>query len=91
MNYFVGQSNLTISLETGLDLTAATNPKILFTRPNGSTGSWTATKNVQALTYNLQNGDIDQPGTWKFQGYCELAGRKAFGDVAKIEVLKPLN
>jgi hypothetical protein len=91
MSYYAGQSNILLTLDTGTSMASATNTKILYTKPNGLKGSWTATASGNTLQYQLANGDIDQHGTWKFQAYAEIATKKAYGQVTEIHFDKPLN
>ena len=87
---FKGQSSLVISLDTGIDLASAINQKILFARPNGEKGEWTATKSGTILSYQLQAGDINRDGMWSFQAYAEIAGKIHFGEIVQRLFLKPL-
>ena len=88
--YFKGQGLLTISLDTGITLTSATNPKILYIKPDGTKGSWSATINGMKVEKDLANTDIDQAGTWQFQSYIEIGGEKGFGEIESIEFNNPL-
>lgn len=88
---FKTQSLLTIIAETGYDgLAAATITRINYTKPNNKTGFFPGTVNGTKLTYDLQNGDIDQEGLWKFQAYAEINGLKAFGGIDEHFFEKPL-
>ena len=82
MSVFQSQSYLTISLETGIDLSTATRPEILFVRPDGTKGKWTGTVSGTKITYNLKGGDINQVGNWRFQAKCIIDSRVALGGVA---------
>ncbi len=83
MSVFKIQSLLSITLETNYNaLASASVTRILYKKPNGTTGYWTATVSGTKLIYNVQNGDIDINGTWKFQSYIEAGGLKGFGSVA---------
>jgi len=81
---------ITLNLDTGQDLTGATNTKILYQKPDGTKGEWVATKSGQSLTYVFSNTDIDQSGVWKFQTYIELATKKGYGEVVEQVFEKPL-
>lgn len=83
--YFKGQGNLTISLDTGLTLTAASNLKILYIKPDGTNGEWAATASGTKVEKNLSNTDIDQAGTWQLQSYIEISGEKGYGTIESIE------
>lgn len=81
---------ITLILGTGRDLTGASNPKILYQKPDGTKGEWTGTISGQNLTYVLTNADIDQSGVWKFQTYIEVATKKGYGEIVEQVFEKPL-
>ncbi len=77
---FKEQSLLELDAPTGLDdLNTASTTQILYRKPSGAQGSWDASVDGMSLTYNLQNGDIDEPGKWMFQAYVVNGGFKGFG------------
>lgn len=86
MSIYKDQSLLTIILETGLSLTTATDPKILYKKPDGTTGFFTATIARTKLTYDVQNGDLDQTGVWQLQASVQIGERTGLGDITKIKV-----
>ncbi len=87
---FKDQTNLTISLDTGLDLTGASETKILAKRPNGSKKEFAATPTGSVLSYQLADGDIDRAGIWKFQAYVVKGGKKSFGKIIEKVFLENL-
>jgi hypothetical protein len=91
MPLYNNQSLITITLDTGIDLTAASNKRILYKKPNGIKGYWPATSTGNTLTYNVQNGDIDQVGIWTVQAYVEIGGLKSYGGKVEIAFEKPLD
>lgn len=91
MSTFKTQSLLSIVLETKYaDLASAAVTKILYEKPKGQKGEWTAGVAGTTLIYDLQNGDIDQAGQWKFQAYIEVGGLKGFGHIATKQFDTPL-
>lgn len=88
---FKKQSNLIISLDTGTDMSAATEKKILYRKPNGTTGEWVATSAGTILSYQLTDTSIDRDGTWSFQAYAIIAGKKYYGEITQKVFLNPLN
>ncbi len=77
---FVEQSLLELTAPTGLgDLNTATTTQILYRKPSGDQGAWTATVDGMNLIYDLQNGDIDEIGRWQFQAYVVNGGLKGYG------------
>jgi hypothetical protein len=87
---YTGSGLLTLTLDTGRDLTGASNPKILYQKPDGTKGEWTATISGQSLTYAVINTDIDQAGVWKLQTYIEVAAKKGYGEIVEQVFEKPL-
>ncbi len=88
---FKGQTSLVISLDTGLDMTGASESKILYKKPNGVLGEWPATVTTTILSRQVQNNDIDMAGTWSFQAYAVLSGKKYYGQIQQQVFMKPLN
>lgn len=84
------QSVITITLNTGVDTTSAAVKKILYEKPNKVKGEWAATGSTTFLSYNIENGDIDVPGLWRFQAYLEIGGKKSFGDIVTENFDVPL-
>jgi hypothetical protein len=75
-----------LRLATGIDLSGATDPKILYTKPNGTEGYFTATVDGQDLTYTTSNTDIVTRGVWKFQAYCQIGGLNKFGKIVRVTI-----
>jgi hypothetical protein len=86
MTIYKNQSLVKITLETGQDLTGATNTKILYKKPDSTKGEWAATIVGTTLEYLVQNGNIDQDGNWELQSCIEIAGRKGYGQKVKLKV-----
>jgi hypothetical protein len=89
MSIFKNQGYLTITLDTGLDLSAlgAANLKILVKKPDGTKTSYTASiVSVTKLQYTVSNTDLSAEGLWEFQAYCEIATKKAYGDIFRYSV-----
>jgi hypothetical protein len=78
---FKEQSLFVLKLETGINITGATEKKILYEKPDGTKASWEATsvESNTIMCYQLNDGDIDQPGNWKFQSYVVNGGKKGYG------------
>ena len=78
---YKNQSYLTIYLDTNETLTTATNLKILYQKPDGSTGEWSGTADdTTKIKYTVLDDDLDQAGQWYFQSYFELNNKKAYGE-----------
>jgi hypothetical protein len=91
MSYYAGDSYTLLRLDTGISLVGATVTRILYRKPNGLKGFWTATPSGTALQYQLIDGDIDQHGIWEIQAYVEVGSKKALGKIVEINFDKPLN
>lgn len=75
-DYFKGQTNLRIELETNVDLTNATL-LIKYKKPQGNMGSWGATINGSddsKMYYDIDTAtDLDQAGDWIFWAHVTFA------------------
>jgi hypothetical protein len=88
-NVYKGQSLLTIKLETGLDISSASVKKINYKKPNGTIGSWVATVDgTTKLSYNVNQGDINQSGKWKMQAFVTIGGKDGYGDSVEVDFKK---
>lgn len=56
-----------IELDTLIDLSTATDLEILYKKPSGATGSWTAVVSGTALVAITDNNDLDEVGVWRVQ------------------------
>lgn len=81
---------LQLSLDTGISLTSAVNPKILYVKPDGTKGEWVATISGTSVQYNLSNTDINVAGTWQFQAYVEIGGKIGRGEIVTQTFQTPL-
>jgi hypothetical protein len=93
MSVYVGQDLLTITMETGYDLSTATVKEVHYTKPDGTYGTWNTniTYSGTAMIYDVQDADIDQEGKWYFQPYIEVSGQAAWGKKASIKFINPLS
>jgi hypothetical protein len=85
---FVDEDGDAVSLAT------ATVKQLIFRKPGGSTvvqeGTTTAT--VGQLEYAAVEGDLDQAGQWRVQGYAEFAsGEKYHADITIFDVQRNLD
>jgi len=68
------------------DISSGTVFKIYYRKPDGTTGSWTATKesNNTSISYTTTlASDLDQVGKWTLQSYSEVGGWKGYGEVTQ--------
>lgn len=90
MSYpFKGQ-DISIALDAQQSLAGATDPVILYEKPDGSTGNWTAVVDGENLTYLATDGEIDQSGTWIFQGRIDIGSERYYTTKAKQYFEKPI-
>lgn len=68
----------TLRLDTENDLAGGTGVEIHYRKPDGSTGEWSGSDGVTTsgniILYQFGASDIDQAGTWAFQGQIQLPG-----------------
>ena len=91
MSIFTNQGYLSITLETGITITGATVMKILYTKPDKTTGFFSASASgTTALTYQFDNTDLDQAGKWRFQSFVTIGGLDAWGEVVIERIIEPI-
>ena len=83
MSVFVGQTLLEIEADTSYaQLNSATTKQILYWKPDGTSGEFDASVSGTKLTYQIQDGDIDQKGVWRFQAFWIMSnGLKGYGSI----------
>jgi hypothetical protein len=85
---FAGTVGYTIALECVPDVTNASVAQILVRKPDRTKATWDAElrppHRIQRVT---ADGDLDQPGIWRFRPYLELPGWKGRGPTTRLEVL----
>jgi len=78
-----------ITLDTKIDLSGYATLQILYRKPDGTTGCWSAglcpTDN-NCMTYVCVYGDLDQDGKWLIQAMALDAGVKLTGLWIEFEV-----
>jgi hypothetical protein len=87
---FKNQSSLKITLTTNVNITGALSRLIKYIKPDGSTGSWTATAGTLLtgeIYYDFIGTELNVIGTWIVWAYVTFAdGRSAPGTPAEFEV-----
>ena len=87
MTIYKNQSLLNISLNTGINISAGSEFKILYKKPNNITGTWTGQlSGTTNVIYAVQPGDIDKVGKWKLQAYVVVNGLYGYGEIIEIDV-----
>lgn len=83
--------DMAISIDLGQNVTSASNVKILYKKPDATTGAWDATATGSSVVYNATNGELDQPGHWQFEARLTLGGQKISSQIVTQNVDKPLD
>lgn len=92
MSVFKTQTLLQIKLDTLLNVSAATDKKILYKKPDHTSGSWDATlEGTTVLVYQPVANDIDQDGVWKLQARVVLDGKVGYGEIVSQQFHIPLD
>lgn len=90
-DYFVGQTNLRIEVETRVDLTNATL-LIKYEKPNGDEGEFSATINPTVNTkmyYDIVDADdLDIAGNWIFWSHVVFPDTRIGKGKSKIQRIK---
>lgn len=90
-DYFIDTDILRIVVRTKYPLTGSTVTRINYVKPDTTTGFFPGTiEDERTLTYQLQAGDIDIAGDWKFQAYIEKAGKIGRGKIRTKTFLTPI-
>jgi len=87
---YINQTNLRISLKTGVNITNALETKIIYIKPDRSSGSLNAEiENAinGIIYYDVLKTDtfLNQYRVWEFYAYIKFSdGRTARGESAKV-------
>lgn len=84
MDIYTAQGYLTLTLDTGIDLSTATETKIVSKSPSGSVIEFNASVvESTKLRYNFTDSDITEFGNWQFQAKITIDGRTGLGQIVK--------
>lgn len=89
MSLFI-KTNIFIKLNTGIDLSTATETEIHYKKPDGSVGEWVATVEGEFLVYNVAVEDIDIDGRWRFQTSVVIGGNLLKGEIVSVDIETPI-
>lgn len=85
MKHYLGEVGTDIILNCGTDISAASTVSVKYTKPDGTTGSWTGTKyNSNYIKYTLLANDINVAGRWLFQAYIVSALWTGYGETCEM-------
>jgi len=93
MAQFINQEFRSIVIRitnSSVDLSLATETKILYVKPNGEEGEWEATKSGNDFIFNANEGEIDIAGVWKFQAYGKVNDLSFYSDIVEQMFENPL-
>lgn len=74
------------SLQLAADLLTATSLNILATFPDGTELTWPGTLSGTKIEYQVQPGELSQPGLLKFNADVWIGGRHFTGDTCRREI-----
>jgi hypothetical protein len=92
MGYYKDTVGLTIDVETGIDVSAATNIVFHVKKPNGKWYEWTSGITVQDNTqfrYMTQSGDLNLAGNYLLYPVCTLGGWTGAGNPDRFLIENP--
>ena len=81
----VGDFGFELILDTTLELEDVTHAEILYRKPSGETGAWSAYAEGTHVVHVVGDGELDEAGVWVFQAHVVGIGYELFGD--KVSVL----
>jgi len=89
---YVGDYGTQISLDVGVDISDQTACEILYMKPDGTTGTWTASlgSDNESVEYTTVSGDLDTSGRWKFQARVTTANGRWYGLICEQRIYTPL-
>ena len=88
---FIGDEGTEITVDTGLDLTAATVLEIHVRKPNGERVVWPAVQVGDTLMRYITTADaLDVPGRWELAAYMETPAGKWHGTPCTVDVHRAL-
>ena len=84
---FLNDVGTEIILDTRVDISAATTANILYTKPDGTTGTWVGVVyDTTKVKYTVVTDDLDVTGDWKLQVSVVLPSWSGRGEYAQMAV-----
>ena len=88
---FAGDVGTEIMVDCAADITTATVRSIIVRKPTGVKVVWPAEMLTSTMIkYTVVDGDLDVVGRWKLQAYVEMPSGRWFGEVATLNVARPI-
>jgi hypothetical protein len=91
MSLFAKQKKLKIWADATIDLSTASNPKIIYIDPAGHKGFWPGTIEGTNVTYEIQAADNILVGVYNVQAYAEIGGQPVYGEIKQLNFLETLD
>ena len=91
MKYVYKDQPYTLTLDTNNTLSGATELKILYRKPDGTTGEWDGTDTDTSIQVDVAGADNDLAGVWSMQTSCIFSGNSGatLGDLFLLRVKEP--
>lgn len=89
---YVGDVGTVITLDTGVDISAATVREIKVSLPNGRSATWSAAlSGTTAISFTTIANTLQLAGTYKLQAYVETPTWSGRGETVTLEVYAAFN
>ena len=76
---FLGDRGTELKVNTGQDISAASEVLILYSDPSGTRGSWTGSvSDSNYILYEFASDDITTAGTWVIQGKITFSASSVY-------------
>ena len=86
---YLGDRGTLFTVDVGCDITAATALSLEVRKPDGTKVSWTGSiSGTNAIQYTIQNGNLDQAGTWRLQAKVTIGTDVWLGETTSFEVFQ---
>ncbi len=83
---YVGDVGLAVSLDTGVDVSAATGAAIRVLLPNGTEATWPATTDGTKLVHVTTADELAQAGVYRLQAAFSLGAWTGRGETAELVI-----
>ena len=93
VNIYIGQTLAPIRLDLEKDVSSASLTEILYERPDGVKGKWTAalmSGSTEIIEYVPTVDDLNVVGVWKIQSHIVMSGYHGYGNVVSLRVHRNL-
>lgn len=85
--YYVGDCGTAIIVDTGTDISTATETKLSIKKPDGSSVLWVGiVYNTNYVKYITTEGDFNIPGVYFLQSYVKMPSGCWYGNTVRFVV-----